>query len=304
MKHKHIKVGSGTTKKITIGNDLPFVLISGPCQLQSRDLAMKICETLKIITDKLHIQHIFKSSFDKANRNSIDGKRGIGFEEGMKIFDEIRKTFKTPIITDVHTNEQPELVAKHVDMIQQPAFLIRQTDLSVAIAKAGKACNLKKAQFQAPQDMSNIIKKYEDSGNSNLILTERGTSFGYGDLIVDPRSIVVMSQTGYPIVMDATHAVQKPSAMGSFSGGEARMAAIIARCALSTGLCGGLFIETHSEPLTGGSDTQNMIPLMYMEEFLKQWKDIDAICKANQSRFEEWSQEGMPIDEILRKVKK
>ena len=304
MKIKHIKVGGGAVKEVTIGNDLPFTLMSGPCQLQNRDLAMKICETLTKITEKLGIQYIFKASFDKANRNSINGKRGIGFEEGMKIFDEIRSTFRVPVLTDVHNEEQPALVAPHVDMLQQPAFLIRQTDLSAAIAKAGKVCNLKKAQFQAPTDMKNIIEKYEDSGNSNLCLTERGTSFGYGDLIVDPRSFIIMADTGYPVIMDATHSVQKPAAMGSSSGGEARMAPIIVRAALSTGVVGGLFIETHSEPLTGGSDIHNMIPLMYMEELLKQWQEIDNVCKANKSRFEDWDQNGMPVDEILKKVKK
>lgn len=295
MKAKHINVGGDVTKKVTIGNDLPFVLMSGPCQLQSRDLAMKICEKLVKITEKLGIQYIFKSSFDKANRNSIKGARGVGLEEGVKIFDEIRKTFKVPVLTDVHNAEQPALLAPHVDMLQQPAFLIRQTDLSLAIAKAGKACNLKKAQFQAPMDMKNIIGKFEEAGNTNICLTERGTSFGYGDLIVDPRSPIIMAETGYPVVMDATHAVQKPAMMGTSSGGEARMAPIIARSALSSGVVGGLFIETHSEPLTGGSDIQNMIPLMYMEELLKQWKDIDDVCKANQSRYEDWKQEGQPL---------
>ncbi len=298
MKAKHIKVGGGITKELTMGNDLPFTLMAGPCQLQSRDLAMKICEKLAKITEKLGIQYIFKASFDKANRNSINGKRGIGIEEGMKIFDELRSTFKVPVLTDVHTNEQPALVAPHVDMLQQPAFLIRQTDLSLAIAKTGKACNLKKGQFQAPGDMKNIIEKYEESGNTNLCLTERGTSFGYGDLVVDPRSFVIMAETGYPVVMDATHAAQKPSAMGSSSGGEARMAPIYVRTALSSGTVAGLFIETHPEPLTGGSDIQNMIPLMYMEELLKQWQEIDAVCKANQSRFDDWDQNGMPIDQI------
>ena len=295
MKAKHIKVGGGITREITMGNDLPFTLMAGPCQLQSRDLAMKICEKLTKITEKLGIQYIFKASFDKANRNSINGARGIGLEKGMEIFDELRKTFGTPVLTDVHTNEMPAIVAPHVDMLQQPAFLIRQTDLSVAMAKTGKACNLKKAQFQAPTDMKNIIGKFEDSGNTNLCLTERGTSFGYGDLVVDPRSMVIMAQTGYPVVMDATHAVQKPSAMGASSGGQAEMAPFIARSALSSGLVGGLFIETHPEPLTGGSDIHNMIPLMYMEELLKQWQEIDHVCKENQSRFEDWNQEGEKI---------
>lgn len=303
MKTKHIKVGGGITREVIMGNDLPFTLIAGPCQLQSRDLAMKIAEYLTKLTQKLGIQYIFKASFDKANRNSINGERGIGLEKGMEIFDEIRKTFGTPVLTDVHTNEQPAIVAPHVDMLQQPAFLVRQTDLSIAIAKTSKACNLKKAQFQAPTDMKNIVEKYESVGNNNLCLTDRGTSFGYGDLIVDPRSIIIMSQTGYPVVMDATHSVQKPAAMGSSSGGQAEMAPIIVRSALSSGLVGGIFIETHPEPLTGGSDKHNMIPLMYMEELLKQWQEIDHVCKENQSRFEDWDQNGMPINEILKEAK-
>lgn len=304
MISKHIKVGGGKVKEVVMGNDLPFVLLAGPCQLQNRDLAMKIAEYLTYVTEKLGIGYVFKASFDKANRNSINGARGVTIEEGMKIFDEIRETFKIPVLTDVHTNEQPAIVAPHVDMLQQPAFLIRQTDLSIAIAKTGKVCNLKKAQFQAPTDMKNIVEKYEKSGNYNLCLTDRGTSFGYGDLIVDPRSFRIMAETGYPVVMDATHSVQKPAAMGSSSGGEARMAPMIARTALSSGCVGALFIETHSEPLTGGSDIHNMIPLMYMEELLKQWQEIDAVCKENQSRFEDWDQNGMPIDEILKRMKK
>ena len=296
MKAKHVIVGDGKlTNKLTIGNDLPFTLMAGPCQLQTRDWAMAICEKMVKITEKLKIQYIFKASFDKANRNSVSGARGIGFEEGMRIFDEIRKTFKVPVLTDVHNTEQPALVAPHVDMLQQPAFLIRQTDLSAAIAKAGKACNLKKAQFQAPGDMKNIIGKYEEAGNVNVCLTERGASFGYGDLIVDTRSYVIMAQTGYPVVIDATHAVQKPAAMGSSSGGEAAMAPFIARAALSTGLVGGVFLETHCEPLKGGSDIHNMIPLNYMEEVLKQLKAIDDVSKANQSRYDDWNQEGKPL---------
>ncbi|MDR3290208.1 MAG: 3-deoxy-8-phosphooctulonate synthase [Rickettsiales bacterium] len=296
MKIKHIKVGGGITNEVTVGNDLPFALMSGPCQLQDRDLALKICEKLVKITEKLKIPYIFKASWDKANRNSINGKRGIGFEKGMEIFDEIRKTFKVPVLTDVHNDQQPALVASHVDMLQQPAFLIRQTDLSVAIAKTGKACNLKKAQFQAPQEMKNIIEKYVEVGNDNVLLTERGSSFGYGALVVDTRSYVIMAETGYPVVCDATHAVQNPAANGSSSGGEGRMAPYIARAALSTGLVGGLFVETHPEPLLkGGSDTMNMIPLEYMEELLKQWQELDFVAKRNQSIYEEWKQEGKEI---------
>lgn len=295
MDFKHIKVGGGITKEITMGGNLPFTLIAGPCQLQDKDLAMKICERLVNITDKLGINYIFKASFDKANRNSINSARGIGIQKGIEIFDAIRSTFHVPVITDVHTNEQADIIAPHVDMIQQPAFLIRQTDLSLAIAKTGKACNLKKAQFMAPKDMKNIIKKYESAGNTNICLTERGTSFGYGALVVDTTGLITMAETGYPVVIDATHSVQKPAAMGEASGGEGRLAPIIARAALSTGVVGGVFLETHPEPLKGGSDIYNAIPLMYMEETLTQLKAIDEVAKSNKARLEDWNQEGEAI---------
>ncbi len=295
MEYKHIKVGGGITKEITIGNDLPFALIAGPCQMQDRDLAMKIAEYMVKLTDRLGIQYIFKASFDKANRNSINGARGVGLDYAIPVFDEIRKTFGCPVMTDVHTEEQPEILADHVDMFQQPAFLIRQTDLSVAIAKTGKAANLKKGQFQSPWNMKNIIGKYEAYDNKNLCLTERGTSFGYGDLIVDVRSYISMAETGYPVVVDGTHSVQKPAAMGDSSGGEARLAPVIIRSALSTGLIGAIYVETHPEPLTGGSDIHNVIPLMYMEELLPTFKMIDEVSKANKLRLENWVQEGKAL---------
>ena len=295
MESKHIKIGGGIVKEVIMGNDLPFTLIAGPCQLQDMDLALKIAKYLKELTEKLGIQYIFKASFDKANRNSVNGARGIGIDEGIKIFDKIRNELAIPVITDVHTEEQAEIIAPHVDMIQQPAFLIRQTDLSTAIAKTGKACNLKKAQFMAPKDIKNTIGKYEANGNTNLCLTERGTSFGYGALIVDNTGLITMAETGYPVVIDATHAVQKPAAMGDASGGEGRMAPIIARAALSTGHIAGVFLETHPEPLKGGSDIMNAIPLMYMEEVLIQLKAIDDVAKTNLPRLEDWVQEGKPL---------
>ncbi len=296
MQFNHVKIGSGDVKEVIMGGDLPFVLIAGPCQMQDRDLAMKIAEYLVKLTDKLGIQYIFKASFDKANRNAMKGARGVGMEYAIPVFEEIRKTFNCPVMTDVHTNEQPAMIAPYVDMIQQPAFLIRQTDLSVAIAKTGKVANLKKAQFQSPWDMKNIIGKYEDSGNKNLCLTERGTSFGYGDLIVDTRSYISMAKTGYPVVIDVTHSVQKPAMMGDSSGGDGWMAPAIARAGLATGLIGGLYIETHPEPLKGGSDKMNMIPLMYMEEVLKQFQAIDETAKANPMREEDdWKQDGQPL---------
>jgi 2-dehydro-3-deoxyphosphooctonate aldolase (KDO 8-P synthase) len=296
VQYKHVAVGGADVGKVVVGNDLPFVLIAGNCQMQSRDLSMKTCEKLVEICGRLKIGFIFKNSYDKANRNALEGDRGVGLEYALPVFEEIRKTFKCPVMTDVHTNEQPAQVAPYVDMLQQPAFLIRQTDLSAAIAKTGKACNLKKAQFQAPWDMKNIIHKYEASGNSNICLTERGTSFGYGDLVVDTRSYIAMSETGYPVISDVTHSVQKPAAMGTSSGGDGWMAPYIARAALSTGRVAALYIETHPEPLNGGSDRMNMIPLMYMEELLKQFKAIDEASKANPSREEkDWVQAGEPL---------
>ena len=297
MNAKHITVGGGEARKVVMGNDLPFVLIAGNCQMQSRETSMKTCEHLVRLCEKLEIGFVFKNSYDKANRNALEGDRGVGLEYAIPVFDEIRGTFGCPIMTDVHTNEQPAQVAPHVDMIQQPAFLIRQTDLSVAIAKTGKVANLKKAQFQAPWDMKNIVHKYEASGNPNICLTERGTSFGYGDLVVDTRSYVAMSELGYPVICDVTHSVQKPAAMGTSSGGDGWMAPYIARAALSTGRVAALYIETHPEPKSkGGSDKMNMIPLMYMEELLRQFKAIDEVAKANQSREEhDWDQAGRPI---------
>ncbi len=295
MNVKHVTVGNNEVKQVVMGNDLPFTLIAGPCQLQDKDLALSICKYMKELTDKLGIGYIFKASFDKANRNSINGERGVGIEKGIEIFDAIRSELNVPVITDIHTEEQAELIAPHVDMIQQPAFLIRQTDLSLAIAKTGKVANLKKGQFMAPNDIKNTIGKFEAAGNTNICLTERGTSFGYGALVVDNLGIVKMAETGYPVIIDATHSVQAPAAHGDSSGGEGRMAPIVARAALSTGFTAGVFIETHPEPLKGGSDKYNAIPLMYMEEVLTQLKAIDDVAKANLPRLNDWVQEGKPL---------
>lgn len=291
MEQKVLKVGN-----FEIGNNLPFTLIAGQCQMQDRDLSMKTAEHLVKICDKLNINFVFKNSYDKANRNSITGSRGVGLEYAIPVFDEIKKTFGCPIMTDVHTAEEAAIVAPHVDIIQQPAFLIRQTDLSTAIAKTGKICSLKKMQMMAASDMKNVIGKYEANGNHNLILTDRGVSFGYGDLIVDIRNYVEMAQTGYPVMCDATHSVQKPGGMGTSSGGDAFLAPIITRAALSCGMLAAVYVETHPEPLKGGSDIYNMVPLMYMEELLTQWKAIDEVSKQNPSRPQsKWDQNGQPI---------
>lgn len=291
MQQKTIKVGN-----FEIGNNLPFTLIAGQCQMQDRDLSLKTAEHLVKICEKLKINFVFKNSFDKANRNSVSGARGVGLDYALPVFEEIKKTFGCPIMTDVHTPEQADIVAPYVDIIQQPAFLIRQTDLSTAIAKTGRVCSLKKMQMMAARDMKNVIGKYEANGNTNLILTDRGVSFGYGDLIVDVRNYVEMAETGYPVMCDVTHSVQKPGGMGTSSGGDAFLAPYITRLALSTGLLGAVYVETHSEPLKGGSDIHNMIPLMYMEELLTQWKALDEVAKANPSRKEQdWDQNGKAI---------
>ena len=291
MKQKILKVGN-----FEIGNNLPFTLVAGQCQMQDRDLSMKTAEHLVKICEKLKINFVFKNSYDKANRNSVTGARGVGLEYAIPVFEEIKKTFGCPIMTDVHTVEEAAAVAPYVDIIQQPAFLIRQTDLSTAIAQTGKICSLKKMQMMAASDMKNVIGKYEANDNHNLILTDRGVSFGYGDLIVDIRNYVEMAQTGYPVMCDATHSVQKPGGMGTSSGGDAFLAPIITRAALSTGLLAAIYVETHSEPLKGGSDIHNMVPLIYMEELLTQWKAIDEVCKQNPSRSQEnWDQSGKPI---------
>lgn len=291
MEQKELKIGS-----FKIGNNLPFTLIAGQCQMQDRDQSLKTAEQLVKMCEKLKINFVFKNSFDKANRNSVNGARGVGLEYAIPVFEEIKKNFGCPIMTDVHNEEQAAIVAPYVDIIQQPAFLIRQTDLSVAIAKTGKVASLKKMQMMAASDMKNVIGKYEANGNNNLILTDRGVSFGYGDLIVDVRNYVEMAETGYPVMCDATHSVQKPGGMGTSSGGDAYLAPIITRAALSTGLLAAIYIETHPEPLTGGSDIYNMIPLMYMEELLKQWKALDEVAKANPSRKkEDWDQKGRAL---------
>ena len=214
---RHIKIGS-----ITIGNDLPFVLIAGPCQVESRDHALMMAEKLVKITNTLGIPFIYKSSYDKANRTSVSGKRGMGLIKTMPIFDEIRSTLGCPILTDVHTEEQCGVVAQHVDVLQIPAFLCRQTDMLLAAANTGKVINIKKGQFLAPWDMKNVVDKMDYAGNPNVILTERGASFGYNTLVTDMRALPIMAETGCPVVMDATHSVQQPGGQGKASGGCSR----------------------------------------------------------------------------------
>lgn len=271
---RHIKVG----KNITFGNDLPFVLIAGPCQVESRDHTLMMAEALTKITTKLGIPFIYKSSFDKANRTSLGGKRGMGLEKTMPIFDEIRRDMNLPILTDIHNEEQCAIVAKHADILQIPAFLCRQTDLLIAAAKTGAVINVKKGQFLAPWDMKNVVDKMDQSGNPNVILTERGASFGYNTLVTDMRSFPIMAETGCPVVMDATHSVQQPGGQGKSSGGDRRFVPTMAKAAIAVGVA-GVFMETHQDPDNAPSDGPNMVKLQDMEALLTQLKAIDTLIK-------------------------
>ena len=261
-----------------IANDKPFTLISGPCQLESEKHAIKISTELKKITDDLGINLIYKTSFDKANRTSIKGKRGLGLNKSLPIFDKIRKEVGVPVLTDVHTAEQCSIVASHVDVLQIPAFLCRQTDLLIAAAKTGKIINVKKGQFLAPWDIANVIKKIEESGNKNILITERGASFGYNTLVSDMRSLPIMSKYGFPIVFDATHSVQQPGGMGEKSGGQREFVPFLARAAVAVGV-GAIFLETHEDPDNAPSDGPNMVPLDEVKTLLEKLTEIDKIIK-------------------------
>ena len=261
-----------------IANDKPFTLIAGPCQLENADHALKISSELKKITTDLGINLIYKTSFDKANRTSLKGKRGMGLDKSLPIFDKIRKEVGLPVLTDVHTAEQCSIVADHVDVLQIPAFLCRQTDLLIAAAKTGKIINVKKGQFLAPWDMANVIKKIEDSGNKNILITERGASFGYNTLVSDMRSLPIMARFGFPIVFDATHSVQQPGGMGEKSGGQREFVPYLARAAIAVGV-GAIFMETHEDPDNAPSDGPNMVPLNEVKTLLKKLTEIDKLVK-------------------------
>ena len=273
MKNKIVKC-----EKLSISNSSPFTLIAGPCQLENEKHAIDVANNLKEITQKLNIGLIYKTSFDKANRTSLKGKRGAGLEKSLPVFDKNRKDLDIPILTDVHTIDQCEIISKHVDIIQIPAFLCRQTDLLVAAAKTGKVVNVKKGQFLAPWDMVNVTKKIEDSGNENILVTERGASFGYNTLVSDMRSIPIMARFGYPVVFDATHSVQQPGGMGDKSGGQREFVEYLARAAVAVGVA-AVFIETHPDPDNAPSDGPNMVPLSKMPSLLKQLVEIDKLVK-------------------------
>ena len=261
-----------------IANDKPFTLIAGPCQLENESHAMKISNELKKITTDLGINLIYKTSFDKANRTSLKGKHGLGLEKSLPIFDKIKKEVDVPVLTDVHSVEQCSIVSDHVDVLQIPAFLCRQTDLLIAAANTGKIINVKKGQFLAPWDMANVIKKIEDSGNKKILITERGASFGYNTLVSDMRSLPIMSKFGFPIVFDATHSVQQPGGMGEKSGGQREFVPHLARAAIAVGV-GAIFIETHEDPDSAPSDGPNMVPLKEMKNLLKKLTEIDNLIK-------------------------
>jgi 2-dehydro-3-deoxyphosphooctonate aldolase (KDO 8-P synthase) len=265
-------------RNIKISNSNPFTLIAGPCQLESEKHALEVASKLKEITENLNIGLIFKTSFDKANRTSLKGKRGVGLEKSLPVFDKIRKDLDLPVLTDIHTIEQCEIVSKHVDVLQIPAFLCRQTDLLVAAAKTGKIINVKKGQFLAPWDMVNVTKKIEESGNTNILVTERGASFGYNTLISDMRSLPIMAKNGYPVVFDATHSVQQPGGMGDKSGGQREFVEYLSRAAIAVGVA-AVFMETHPDPDNAPSDGPNMVPLSKMENLLKQLVEIDKLIK-------------------------
>ena len=273
MEQVEVKCG-----KLTISNNNPFTLIAGPCQLENENHAIDVAKKLKEITDKLSIGLIYKTSFDKANRTSLKGKRGVGLEKSLPVFDKIRKDLGIPVLTDIHNVEQCALVSKHVDVIQIPAFLCRQTDLLIAAAKTGKVINVKKGQFLAPWDMVNVTKKISDSGNKNILVTERGASFGYNTLVSDFRSIPIMSKNGYPVVFDATHSVQQPGGLGEKSGGQREFVEYLARAAVAVGVA-AVFMETHPDPDNAPSDGPNMVPLSKMENLLKQLLKIDQLIK-------------------------
>ena len=272
--NKSVKLGD-----IIFQNDAPFVLIAGPCVLESYEHANMMCSKLLQIASELKIQLIYKTSYDKANRTSISSDRGLGIDKSIEIFDKLKKEFNVPIITDVHSVFECNQIKDHVDIIQIPAFLCRQTDLLIAAANTNKIINVKKGQFLAPRDMINVVNKITDSGNENILLTERGACFGYNNLVSDMRSLEIMKdEIGFPVIFDATHSVQSPGGMGNKSGGDSKYAPILARAAAAVGVA-GIFMETHDNPDKAPSDGPNMIKLDEMSKIIKKLIEIDNLVK-------------------------
>jgi 2-dehydro-3-deoxyphosphooctonate aldolase (KDO 8-P synthase) len=272
---RHVKIGP-----VAFGNDLPFALIAGPCVLESRSHALDMAGALAELCRKLGIGFVFKTSFDKANRTSAKSARGQGLAAALPVFRAIRKEIGCPVITDVHEPSQCAEVAKAVDALQIPAFLCRQTDLLVAAAKTGKPINVKKGQFLAPWDMTNVAAKIAGAGNKNILLCERGASFGYNALVADMRALPILAETGYPVVFDATHSVQQPGGKGTASGGDRRFAPVLARAAAAVGVA-GIFLETHRDPDRAPSDGPNMIKFNKLHDILEPIIEIDALAKKN-----------------------
>ena len=273
MKNKIVKCNN-----FEISNNKKISLISGPCQLETEQHAMDMAGKIKEIALKFKIGFIYKTSFDKANRTSIKGKRGAGLDASLPVFDKIKKELNVPILTDVHNVDQCSIVSEHVDIIQIPAFLCRQTDLLIAAAKTNKIINVKKGQFLAPWDMVNVTKKISDSGNENILVTERGASFGYNTLVSDMRSIPIMAKNGYPIVFDGTHSVQQPGGLGEKSGGQREFVEYLSRAATAVGIA-AIFLETHQDPDNAPSDGPNMVPLKNLENLISQIVEIDNLVK-------------------------
>lgn len=276
MKQKIIQIG-----QIACGNALPFILIAGPCQIESAEHAVDIAGQLTEMTARLGISLVYKSSFDKANRTSLTAERGVGMEDGLKALEKVAQTFGCPVLTDVHLPEQCHEVASIVDVLQIPAFLCRQTDLLVAAALTGRVVNVKKGQFLAPWDMNHVAAKIADSGNEQILLTERGTCFGYNTLVTDLRGLPQLADTGFPVIFDATHSVQQPGGLGGASGGQREFIPVLARAAVAVGIA-GLFVETHQDPDQAPSDGPNMIPLNQMEVLLTRLKAFDEMTKNTQ----------------------
>ncbi len=272
---KHVQVAD-----LTIGNDRPLTVIAGPCQLESADHAQMIAGHMKEVCEKAGAQYVFKASYDKANRTSLSGVRGLGIDEGLKVLQAVGQAIGVPVLTDVHAPDQCAAAAEAVDILQIPAFLCRQTDLLIAAGETGAAINVKKGQFLAPWDMPNVISKVESTGNERILLTERGTSFGYNALVADMRALPQMAQTGYPVVMDATHSVQQPGGKGGSTGGQREFAPVMARCAVSLGVA-SVFIETHQDPDNAPSDGPNMIRLDDMGALIETLMQFDVLAKAN-----------------------
>ncbi len=267
-----------TVQDLPISNSLPLTLIAGPCVMESRDHAVMMAGNLSELAKNFGIKFIFKTSFDKANRTSIQGERGMGLDKSLAVFDEIKRMFHCPVITDVHSPDHCSAVAPVVDILQIPAFLCRQTDLLKAAAETGKCVNIKKGQFLAPWDMQNVVRKMESFGNTNLLLCERGVSFGYNTLVSDMRALSIMAQTGYPVIFDATHSVQQPGGAGTSTGGKREFAPILARSAVAVGIA-GVFMETHQDPDNAPSDGPNMIRLQDMPRIIEELLAFDALAK-------------------------